>query len=32
MPFAYSVAMTGIAKHLRNAIKVAFTGEYFPEG
>jgi hypothetical protein len=29
MAFAYRVAMTGIAKHIRNAMKSAFTGEYF---
>jgi hypothetical protein len=29
MAFAYSEAMTGIVKHIRNAVKLAFTAEYF---
>ncbi len=31
MAFAYSVAMTGIAKHIRKAKKFALTGEYLSE-
>jgi hypothetical protein len=31
MPFAYNVAMTGIDKHIRNAMKFEFTGEFFSE-